>query len=89
MIIIGMTKSLANQLARYHINVNCVAPGMIMTEISSWRTPEQLRVHTEMIALKRTGTTLESAYATLYLASPYADYITGYTMDIGGGMYMD
>lgn len=87
--LIGMTKSLANQLARYHINVNCVAPGMIMTEISSWRTPEQLQAHTEMIALKRTGTTLESAYATLYLASPYADYVTGYTMDIGGGMYMD
>jgi len=87
--LIGMTKSLANQLAPYNINVNCVAPAFIITEISSWRTPEQLRAHTEMTALKRTGNTLEAAYATLYLASPYADYVTGYTMDIGGGVYMD
>jgi 3-oxoacyl-[acyl-carrier protein] reductase len=87
--LIGMTKSLSSQLAKYNINVNCVAPALILTEISSWRTPEQLRAHTEMIALKRTGTTSECAYATLYLASPYADHITGYTMDIGGGLYMD
>ncbi|KJS88171.1 MAG: hypothetical protein JM58_02000 [Peptococcaceae bacterium BICA1-8] len=87
--LIGMTKSLAGQLAQYNINVNCVAPAFIITEISSWRTPEQLKVHTEMTALKRTGNTLEAAYATLYLASPYADYITGFTMDIGGGVYMD
>lgn len=87
--LIGMTKSLANQLAPYKINVNAVAPAFIITEISSWRTPEQLRAHTEMTALKRTGNTLEAAYATLYLASPYADYITGFTMDIGGGVYMD
>ncbi|MGI6225113.1 MAG: SDR family NAD(P)-dependent oxidoreductase [Peptococcales bacterium] len=87
--LIGMTKSLAGQLAPYNINVNAVAPAFIITEISSWRTPEQLRAHTEMTALKRTGNTLEAAHATLYLASPYADYITGFTMDIGGGVYMD
>ncbi|MFZ7103288.1 MAG: SDR family NAD(P)-dependent oxidoreductase [Peptococcaceae bacterium] len=87
--LIGMTKSLANQLAKYNITVNCVAPAFIITAISSWRTPEQLRAHTELTALKRTGNTLEAAYATLYLASPYADYVTGFTMDIGGGVYMD
>ncbi|KJS81788.1 MAG: hypothetical protein JM58_16290 [Peptococcaceae bacterium BICA1-8] len=87
--IIGMTKSLANQLGPYNINVNAVAPAFVITEMSNWRTPEQLRAHREMTAFKRTGNTLEAAYATLYLASPYSDYITGFTMDIGGGAYMD
>lgn len=87
--IIGFTKALANQLAPYGIQVNAIAPAMIDTEMIRWRSREQLRIHLQSVPLGRIGSVEEVAGAALFLASDYANYITGYTMDINGGMYMD
>ncbi|WP_278429253.1 3-oxoacyl-ACP reductase family protein [Caldanaerobacter subterraneus] len=87
--IIGFTKALANQLAKYKITVNAVAPAMIDTEMIRWRTEEQLKEHIELIPMKRIGTCREVSEAVVYLASDFAEFITGYTIDINGGLYMD
>jgi len=87
--VIGLTKALADQFAEYGINVNAIAPAMIDTEMIRWRSPELLKEHIEKIPLKRLGLTSEVSGAALFLASEYSDFITGYTMDINGGMYMD
>jgi len=87
--VIGLTKALADQFAEYGINVNAIAPAMIDTEMIRWRSPELLKEHIERTPLKRVGYTSEVTGAALFLASEYANFITGYTMDINGGMYMD
>jgi len=87
--IIGFTKALANQLAEYKITVNAVALAMIDTEMIRWRTEEQLKEHIELIPMKRIGTCREVSEAVAYLASDFAEFITGYTIDINGGLYMD
>lgn len=86
---IGFSKALANQLAPYHITVNTVAPGMIETDMIMWRTPEMMKEHVKLIPLQCTGKIKESAEPIAFLASRFADYITGYCMDINGGLYMD
>lgn len=86
---IGFSKALANQLAPYNITVNSVAPGMIETEMIMWRTPEMMEEHKKLIPLRTTGKIRESAEPLAFLVSPFADYITGYCMDINGGLYMD
>ncbi|WP_422448013.1 3-oxoacyl-ACP reductase family protein [Thermoanaerobacterium sp. DL9XJH110] len=87
--IIGFTKALANQLAQYNITVNAVAPAMIDTEMIRWRSEELLKEHIELIPMKRIGTCREVSEAVAYLASDFAEFITGYTIDINGGLYMD
>ncbi len=86
---IGFSKALANQLAPDGITVNSIAPAMIDTEMIRWRTPELMRLHVESIPLKRIGTCAEVAGPAAFLCSQYASFITGYCMDINGGMYMD
>lgn len=86
---IGFSKALANQLAPWNITVNTVAPGMIETEMILWRTPTQMKEHVKLIPLQTTGKIAESAGPVAFLASPFAGYITGYCMDINGGLYMD
>jgi len=86
---IGLTKALANQLAGYGITVNCIAPAMIDTEMIRWRTPAQMEACVAGIPLRRIGTPAEVAEPAVFLCSDFASFITGYTMDIGGGMYMD
>jgi len=83
--IIGFTKALANQYAAKGIMVNSIAPAMIDTE----QTPEQLKAFIDKIPLGRTGKKTEVSWAAAFLCSPFASYITGYTMDINGGLYMD
>lgn len=87
--VIGLTKALANQLAPYSITVNAIAPAMIDTEMIRWRTPELMAEHVNLIPMKRIGKCSEVAGAAAFLASKYADFITGYAMDINGGLYMD
>jgi len=87
--VMGLTKALADQFAEYGINVNAIAPGMIDTDMIRWRSPELLKEHMQKIPLKRIGITTDVSGAVLFLTSEYANYITGYTMDINGGMYLD
>jgi len=87
--IIGFTKALANQYAAKGITVNAIAPAMIDTETISWRTSDQMKAIIEKIPLGRIGKKAEVAWAAAFLCSPFASYVTGYTMDINGGLYMD
>jgi NAD(P)-dependent dehydrogenase (short-subunit alcohol dehydrogenase family) len=86
---IGFTKALANQFAAEGITVNAIAPAMINTEMITWRTKKQMDEVVKSIPLLRIGKTTEVALPALFLCSPFASFITGYTMDINGGLYMD
>lgn len=87
--LMGFTKSLANQYAKYSITVNTIAPAMINTEMITWRSEELMAKHVEMIPLKRIGQCIEVAEAVAFLSSDYASFITGFSMDVNGGLYMD
>jgi 3-oxoacyl-[acyl-carrier protein] reductase len=86
--LIGMTKSLARELASRSITVNAVAPGFIETAMTSVLTDEQKAANAQFIPLGRVGTDVEVAHAVAFLASEEASYITGHTLDVNGGMYM-
>jgi 3-oxoacyl-[acyl-carrier protein] reductase len=86
--LIGLTKSLARELASRTITVNAVAPGYIETAMTSILTDEQRAAMTSQIPLARAGTDRDIATAVAFLASEEAGYITGHTLDVNGGMYM-
>jgi 3-oxoacyl-[acyl-carrier protein] reductase len=86
--LIGLTKSLARELASRTITVNAVAPGYIETAMTSVLTPEQKAANAQFIPMGRVGTDVEVAHAVAFLASEEASYITGHTLDVNGGMYM-
>jgi 3-oxoacyl-[acyl-carrier protein] reductase len=85
---IGMTKSLARELASRSITVNAVAPGYIETAMTAILTDDQKKAMTQFIPLGRVGSDLDIAHAVAFLASEEAGYITGHTLDVNGGMYM-
>ncbi len=87
--LIGLTKSLARELASRTITVNAVAPGYIETAMTSVLTDDQKNAMTQHIPLARVGTDLDIAHAVAFLASEEAGYITGHTLDVNGGMYMN
>ena len=87
--IIGFTKSLAREVASRSITVNAVAPGFIDTDMTRM-LPEEQRDHLlQQIPLQRLGAAEEIAAAVAFLASPGAAYITGQTLHVNGGMYMN
>jgi 3-oxoacyl-[acyl-carrier protein] reductase len=86
--IIGLTKSLARELAPRSICVNAVAPGLIITDMSSAMTAEQREKVLEEIPLSRLGTPDDVAGVVLFLASDEAGYITGQVIGVNGGLYM-
>jgi 3-oxoacyl-[acyl-carrier protein] reductase len=86
--LIGLTKSLARELASRAITVNAVAPGMIATAMTDVLTEEQKAAMSAQIPVGRAGTDVEIAAAVAFLASEDAAYITGHTLDVNGGMYM-
>jgi 3-oxoacyl-[acyl-carrier protein] reductase len=86
--LIGLTKSLARELASRTITVNAVAPGYIETAMTAVLTEEQKTAMTSQIPLARVGTDRDVAAAVAFLASEDAGYITGHTLDVNGGMYM-
>ena len=82
----AMTKTLARDLAPHNITVNAISPGQIDAD-PELLTPEQREKVMAMIPLGRLGEPEEIAYAALFLASPMADYITGTTLDVNGGIF--
>jgi 3-oxoacyl-[acyl-carrier protein] reductase len=86
--LIGLTKSLARELASRSITVNAVAPGFIQTAMTAVLTEEQRTASAQIIPLGRMGTDADIAHAAVFLASEEASYITGHTLDVNGGMHM-
>ena len=82
--VIGMTKSLARELAGRGIRVNAVAPGFISTDMMAAMPKEAIKAMTRMIPLGRPGTADDVAQAVEFLAS--APYITGQVLPVDGGM---
>jgi 3-oxoacyl-[acyl-carrier protein] reductase len=86
--LIGMSKSLAQELASRAITVNCIAPGFIATPMTDVLTDEQKKGILGRVPADRLGTPDEIAAGVVYLASDEAAYVTGQTLHINGGMAM-
>jgi 3-oxoacyl-[acyl-carrier protein] reductase len=87
--IAGMTRSLAREIGSRAITVNCVAPGFIDTDMTRALSDAQRDQLLGTIPLGRLGRPEDVAAAVLFLASPAAGYITGATLHVNGGMYMN
>lgn len=86
--IIAFSKSLAREIGSRGITVNVVAPGFIDTDMTRALTDDQRKALLPNIALGRLGAAQDIADAVLFLASKAANYITGETLHVNGGMYM-
>jgi 3-oxoacyl-[acyl-carrier protein] reductase len=86
--LIGMSKSLAQEVASRNITVNCVAPGFIKSPMTDVLNDQQREVIMGKIPAGRLGTGRDIAAAVAYLASEEASYVTGQTLHINGGMAM-
>jgi 3-oxoacyl-[acyl-carrier protein] reductase len=86
---IGFSRSLAREVASRGITVNVVAPGLVDSDMTRALSTEQLDALISHIPLGRLGLAQEVAYAVAFLASPQAAYITGATLHVNGGMYMN
>lgn len=85
-----LTRGMAKDLIEYGITVNAIAPGVISTPFHDRFTPPEMRSRTlSTIPMGREGTPEESVGAALFLASDYADYITGEIIEVNGGQLMD
>jgi 3-oxoacyl-[acyl-carrier protein] reductase len=87
--IAGFSKSLAREVGSRNITVNCVAPGFIETDMTRSLAEEQVKRLVDIVPLGRLGRVEDIAQAVLFLCSPTAGYITGSTLHVNGGMYMD
>jgi 3-oxoacyl-[acyl-carrier protein] reductase len=87
--IIGFSRALAREVASRGITVNAVAPGFIDTDMTRALAEEQKQQLVQQIPLQRLGRADEIAAAVLFLASPAAAYLTGQTLHVNGGMYMN
>jgi len=87
--LIGFTKALAREVGSRNITVNAVAPGFIDTDMTRALPDAQREALLKQIPLGRLGRAEEIAQAVAFLASPQAGYITGTTLHVNGGMYMN
>ncbi|MBV9967688.1 MAG: SDR family oxidoreductase, partial [Alphaproteobacteria bacterium] len=85
---IGMTKSLAAEVATRGITVNCIAPGMVQTAMIDKLAEGQRARLLAAIPMARLGLPADIAPAAIYLASAEAAYVTGQTLHVNGGMAM-
>lgn len=86
--LVTFTVSLAREVAKYGINVTAVAPGMMRTPMNKKELAERESEYIQRIPLGRISDPIEVAYSVAFLASDKADYITGATIDVTGGMLM-
>jgi 3-oxoacyl-[acyl-carrier protein] reductase len=86
--LLGLTKSVARELARRNVTVNAVTPGFIVTDMTEDMTDKAREALTEQIPLGRLGEAEDVANAVLFLASDRSSYITGQVLGVNGGMYM-
>jgi 2-hydroxycyclohexanecarboxyl-CoA dehydrogenase len=89
--VIALTRNLAAEMARYKINVNCVSPGLINTDM--WNAtrrdrPKLAEAYERTIPWKRLGEPEEIASAILFLASDEASYVTGQILSVNGGVFI-
>ena len=87
--IIGFSKALAREVGSRNITVNCIAPGFIDTDMTRALSEQQRGALIQTIPLGRLGRPEDVAAAVAFLASPAADYVTGCTLHVNGGMFMD
>lgn len=86
--LIGLTKSLAQELGSRNITVNAITPGFIETDMTGGLPPELKEKMIAQTALRRMGTPAEIAAAVRFLASDDASFITGHVLSVNGGIYM-
>lgn len=86
--LIGLTKSIAQEMGSRNITVNAVAPGFIETDMTHGLTPELKDKLLANVPLKRMGNPSDVAAAVRFLASDEAGYITGHVLDVNGGLFM-
>lgn len=85
---IGLTKSLAKELAPKSVNVNAVAPGFIRTAMTDKLAPEVVKGYEDAIPMNSLGVPEDIANTVLYLASDLSDYVTGQVISVNGGLAM-
>ena len=86
--LIGMTRQIAGDYARFGITANCIAPGRIETPLSSQSSPGIIEKAIQGIPAGRLGTPEEVAAVAGFLASDGAAYVTGIVVDVNGGVFM-
>ena len=86
--LLGLTKSVARELARRDITVNAITPGFIVTDMTDGMTDKARESMTEQIPLGRLGEADDVANAVIFLASDQSSYVTGQVLGVNGGMYM-
>ena len=85
----GFTRALAREVGSRGITVNCVAPGFIVTDMTAGLDEAQKTALSQQIPLGRLGSPEDIAAAVVYLASPGGAYVTGATLHVNGGMFMN
>jgi NAD(P)-dependent dehydrogenase (short-subunit alcohol dehydrogenase family) len=86
--VLSLTRQLAREFGPRGIRVNAVTPGPVMTEMIGHWAPEKLADLVGRIPLQRLGTADDVAHSVVFLASPWADYLTGVAIDVAGGIFM-
>src|SRR5215470_5384495 len=86
--LVGLTKSIARELASRNITCNAVAPGFVSTAMTEKMTAEAQQALSTQIPLARLGTPEDVAAAVAYLASEEASYVTGHVLNVSGGLYI-
>lgn len=83
---VGFTRTLAKEVARKKITVNCVSPGFIKTDLLDDLSEDQIAAYKKMVPMRRFGTLDEVVDAVLFLASEKASYVTGSVLEVNGGL---